>query len=223
MRKQSLFVLWLCAVVELTAGCGGLPQHRLLPPPHHYVVHPCPETILLECLRHRFYWRFRRVCCAAPYSTWHVPSKCPNSLFPARGSTVDRVVLQFINGTTTVILVVTDTSRAVGVIHCTASGYQVLVNNVLSPFTSVSCTQNTLEGPNFVDYYNDETWNSNHHHKYNSDWKEGDAAGWQGGSSSNNRRWKEGSKNNGEWQGSRRWKDGLGTPESGNKEMLEVG
>jgi hypothetical protein len=86
---------------------------------------------------------------------------------PAKGNTVRRVVLQFLNGNN-VILVIQDPSRAVGIIICTGTSYRVSVNGVLQPFTAVSCTQETVEGPNFVDYYPDGTGNGNGNGNWNN-------------------------------------------------------
>lgn len=63
----------------------------------------------------------------------------------ARGMQVDQVILQFLNGNT-VVAAATGTTRATGVITCTIDGYKVTnAAGQLVPFTSVSCTQNTIE------------------------------------------------------------------------------
>ncbi|KAE9550545.1 hypothetical protein FO519_006237 [Halicephalobus sp. NKZ332] len=71
----------------------------------------------------------------------------------ARGMQVDQVILQFLNGNT-VVASATGSNRATVTITCTTSGYQVTdATGKLVSFTSVSCTQHTIAGPDFTDYY----------------------------------------------------------------------
>uniref|UniRef100_A0A7E4VD89 C6 domain-containing protein n=1 Tax=Panagrellus redivivus TaxID=6233 RepID=A0A7E4VD89_PANRE len=71
----------------------------------------------------------------------------------ARGMSVDEVILQFLTGST-VVASATGTTRASATITCTADGYRVTnaAGNLVA-FDAVSCTQRTLEGPDFTDYY----------------------------------------------------------------------
>uniref|UniRef100_A0A914QKB5 C6 domain-containing protein n=2 Tax=Panagrolaimus davidi TaxID=227884 RepID=A0A914QKB5_9BILA len=73
----------------------------------------------------------------------------------ARGMSVDQVILQFLSGTT-VVASSTGVTRTSVTIFCTSAGYRVrnAAGNLVA-FTAVSCTQRTLAGPDFTDYYAD--------------------------------------------------------------------
>uniref|UniRef100_A0AC34FS53 C6 domain-containing protein n=1 Tax=Panagrolaimus sp. ES5 TaxID=591445 RepID=A0AC34FS53_9BILA len=73
----------------------------------------------------------------------------------ARGMSVDQVILQFLSGTT-VVASQTGVTRTSVTIYCTSAGYRVRnAAGTLVAFTAVSCTQRTLAGPDFTDYYAD--------------------------------------------------------------------
>uniref|UniRef100_A0A914XZB3 C6 domain-containing protein n=1 Tax=Panagrolaimus superbus TaxID=310955 RepID=A0A914XZB3_9BILA len=73
----------------------------------------------------------------------------------ARGMSVDQVILQFLSGTT-VVASSTGVTRVSVTIYCTSAGYRVRnTAGTLVAFTAVSCTQRTLAGPDFTDYYAD--------------------------------------------------------------------
>uniref|UniRef100_A0AC34R2M2 Uncharacterized protein n=1 Tax=Panagrolaimus sp. JU765 TaxID=591449 RepID=A0AC34R2M2_9BILA len=66
---------------------------------------------------------------------------------------VSQVILQFLNGNT-VVASATGTTRASGTITCTSGGWRVTntAGNLVA-FTSVSCDQATVSGPDFSNYY----------------------------------------------------------------------
>uniref|UniRef100_A0AC34PZM3 C6 domain-containing protein n=1 Tax=Panagrolaimus sp. JU765 TaxID=591449 RepID=A0AC34PZM3_9BILA len=75
----------------------------------------------------------------------------------ARNMQVSQVILQFLNGNT-VVASATGATRASATITCTSSGWRVTnTAGTLVAYTSVSCTQQTISGPDFSYYYSTYT------------------------------------------------------------------